>query len=91
MKLKIPKLLSLAQARKIRARLRRGGRKFVLTNGAFDLLHPGHLSFLEQASRLDGDLYVALNSDRSVRALKGAARPILSEMHRAYALGRPRA
>jgi len=88
MTLENPKLLSLAQARRERARLRRKGGKVVLTNGAFDLLHPGHLFFLQAASRLGGDLFVALNSDRSVRALKGPARPILPEKQRAYALGR---
>jgi rfaE bifunctional protein nucleotidyltransferase chain/domain len=81
-----PKLLSLRQAVRFRARLRRRGRKFVLTNGVFDLLHPGHLYFLEKAGRLDGELFVALNGDRGVRALKGPARPILNEKARAYAL-----
>ena len=85
MKLENPKLLSLARAARIRAKLRREGRKFVLTNGAFDLLHPGHLHCLQQAARL-GELFVALNSDRSVRALKGEGRPILGERERAYAL-----
>ena len=85
MKLENPKLLSLAGAAKLRAGMRRRGRKFVLTNGAFDLLHPGHLYYLEKAARL-GDLFVALNSDRSVKALKGAERPILGEKQRAYAL-----
>lgn len=85
MKLHNPKLLSLAQAARLRARIRRSGRKLVLTNGAFDLLHPGHLHFLQNAGKL-GELVVALNSDRSVRALKGPARPILGERERAYAL-----
>ena len=86
MKRENPKLLSLAQAARARARVRRSGRKFVLTNGAFDLLHPGHLYYLEKAARL-GELFVALNSDRSVRSLKGPGRPVLGERHRAYALG----
>jgi rfaE bifunctional protein nucleotidyltransferase chain/domain len=81
------KLFSLAQAQENRERLRANSRKFVLTNGAFDLLHPGHLFFLQEAARL-GDLYVALNSDESVRELKGPSRPILKEMYRAYALSR---
>ena len=85
MKLQNPKLLSLAQAVRLRARIRRSGRKLVLTNGVFDLLHPGHLHFLQKAGEL-GDLIVALNSDRSVRALKGPGRPILGERERAYAL-----
>jgi rfaE bifunctional protein nucleotidyltransferase chain/domain len=85
MKLKTPKLLSLASAVKIRGRLRRQGKRFVLTNGAFDLLHPGHLYYLNEAGKL-GELFIALNSDKSVKALKGPKRPILSEEHRAYAL-----
>ncbi|MGD1032595.1 MAG: adenylyltransferase/cytidyltransferase family protein [Opitutaceae bacterium] len=85
MKLHNPKLLSLAQAVRLRSRIRRRGLKLVLTNGAFDLLHTGHLHFLERAGKL-GELVVALNSDRSVRALKGRSRPILGERERAYAL-----
>jgi rfaE bifunctional protein nucleotidyltransferase chain/domain len=85
MKLSNPKLLSLAQAVRLRARIRRTGRKLVLTNGVFDLLHPGHLHFLQKAGEY-GELVVALNSDRSVKALKGPGRPILGERERAYAL-----
>jgi rfaE bifunctional protein nucleotidyltransferase chain/domain len=86
MRLKNQKLLSLAQAARFRAGIRRRGRKLVLTNGVFDLLHPGHLQFLQRAGEL-GELVVALNSDRSVKALKGPGRPILGERERAYALG----
>jgi rfaE bifunctional protein nucleotidyltransferase chain/domain len=85
MRLHTPKLLSLAQAVRLRAKIRRSGRKLVLTNGVFDLLHPGHLAFLQQAGEL-GELMVALNSDRSVKALKGTGRPILGERERAFAL-----
>jgi rfaE bifunctional protein nucleotidyltransferase chain/domain len=85
MRLDNPKLLSLAGAVKLRAKVRRRGRRVVLTNGVFDLLHPGHLHYLEQAARL-GELVIALNSDRSVKALKGPGRPILGEKERAYAL-----
>jgi rfaE bifunctional protein nucleotidyltransferase chain/domain len=59
----------------------------VLTNGCFDLLHPGHLFLLERARSFGDVLVVALNTDRSVRALKGPERPILPEQLRAYALG----
>jgi len=62
------------------------GRRIVLTNGCFDLLHAGHLMLLEQARREGDCLIVALNSDRSVRAVKGAGRPILSEDARAKLL-----
>jgi rfaE bifunctional protein nucleotidyltransferase chain/domain len=65
---------------------RRQGRRVVFTNGVFDLLHPGHIRFLEQA-RAEGDaLIVAVNSDRSVRAAKGPSRPIVPEAERAEVL-----
>lgn len=65
---------------------RRDGWRVVFTNGVFDLLHPGHLRYL-RAARAAGDvLVVAVNSDRSVRAIKGAARPILPEAERAELL-----
>jgi len=82
-----PKLLTLEDAVAARAALRRTGRRLVLTNGVFDLLHPGHLYSLAAARALGDALFVAINSDASVRALKGPTRPILSETERAYALG----
>ena len=85
MKLKNPKLLSLAKAVTLRKKLLRQKKPVVLTNGVFDLLHPGHLSYLQQAGKL-GELFIALNSDKSVKALKGKFRPILGEKERAYAL-----
>lgn len=63
--------------------LQRRGRRVVFTNGCFDLLHPGHVLLLERAKRLGHALVVAVNSDRSVRALKGPARPILPQRARA--------
>lgn len=65
------------------ARWRVGGQRVVFTNGCFDLLHVGHLALLEQAKREGDCLIVAINTDRSVRALKGANRPIISEGARA--------
>jgi D-beta-D-heptose 7-phosphate kinase / D-beta-D-heptose 1-phosphate adenosyltransferase len=65
------------------ARWRAQGRRIVFTNGCFDLFHVGHLAVLEQAKRLGDCLVVALNTDRSVRALKGPGRPIISEDSRA--------
>lgn len=63
--------------------LRREGRRVVFTNGVFDLIHPGHVRYLE-AARAEGDaLIVAVNSDRSVRANKGPERPIVPEHERA--------
>ncbi len=81
-----PKLLSLEAAAAQRERWRAAGRRVVLTNGVFDLLHAGHLYCLQAARALGDVLLVALNGDASVRALKGPARPIQSEAVRAYAL-----
>jgi rfaE bifunctional protein nucleotidyltransferase chain/domain len=68
------------------ARARGEGRVVVFTNGVFDLLHPGHLRYL-QAARRHGDLLVvAVNSDRSVRAIKGESRPVTPEHERAEML-----
>jgi rfaE bifunctional protein nucleotidyltransferase chain/domain len=88
-----PRLMPLARAVAVRRRLARSGGTFVLTNGVFDLLHPGHASYLEEARRLAGQggkLFVALNADRSVRVLKGPRRPIMDEVSRAYTLAQLR-
>jgi rfaE bifunctional protein nucleotidyltransferase chain/domain len=70
----------------LRARWREQGKAVVFTNGCFDLLHPGHVRLLE-AARAKGDvLLVAINSDESVRRLKGPGRPILPEQERAAIL-----
>jgi rfaE bifunctional protein nucleotidyltransferase chain/domain len=82
-----PKLRKLADAVVWREEQRRKGRRVVLTNGVFDLLHTGHLYFLRQARQLGDALIIALNSDVSVRTLKGPARPVQDEVQRAYALG----
>lgn len=71
-----------ALARLLREAKRRG-RRVVFTNGCFDLVHAGHVKLLERAKRLGDVLVVALNSDRSVRTLKGAARPIIPQQDRA--------
>jgi D-beta-D-heptose 7-phosphate kinase/D-beta-D-heptose 1-phosphate adenosyltransferase len=69
-----------------RRKWREEGRRVVLTNGCFDLLHPGHLALLE-AARAHGDvLVVAINSDRSVRRIKGEGRPLVPEAERAETL-----
>ncbi len=93
MRLPNPKLLTLRQAAGIRRRMRKAGQRLVLTNGVFDLLHPGHTFYLARARKLAGRrgrLFVALNSDRSVRQLKGPRRPILDERSRAYNLAQLR-
>ena len=63
------------------------GRRVVFTNGCFDLLHPGHVALLEAARALGDVLVVAINSDASVRGLKGEGRPLVPETERAEALG----
>jgi D-glycero-beta-D-manno-heptose 1-phosphate adenylyltransferase len=62
---------------------RRAGDRITLTNGNFDLLHVGHIRYLHGAKALGGKLVVAINSDESVRALKGEGRPVISENERA--------
>jgi|GEM_PF-1091583 len=69
-----------------RERLRAAGRRLVFTNGCFDLLHVGHVRYLTQARALGDRLLVAINSDRSVRALKGEGRPVTGEAERAEVL-----
>lgn len=64
----------------------RGSRRIVFTNGCFDLLHPGHVRLLEEARSLGDALVVGLNSDASVRRVKGGSRPLISEMERAEVL-----
>jgi rfaE bifunctional protein nucleotidyltransferase chain/domain len=64
----------------------RGSRRVVFTNGCFDLLHPGHIRLLEQARSLGDALVVGLNSDASVRRVKGDSRPLIPEMERAEVL-----
>lgn len=68
------------------APLRRAGKRIVFTNGCFDLLHPGHLYTLTKAKALGDVLVVAINSDASVKRLKGAQRPILKQQERAVML-----
>jgi rfaE bifunctional protein nucleotidyltransferase chain/domain len=66
-----------------RARWKREGKTVVFTNGCYDLLHPGHIRLLEQARGLGDILILALNSDASVRRMKGPSRPMISESGRA--------
>jgi rfaE bifunctional protein nucleotidyltransferase chain/domain len=65
---------------------KRNGRRVVFTNGCFDLLHPGHIQLLEAARGMGDALVVGLNSDESVRTLKGAGRPVIAEQERAEIL-----
>ena len=81
-----PKLMDLADAVTTRELLRADGKRVVLTNGVFDLLHTGHLYYLLKARALGDALFVAINADASVKILKGPLRPVQSELERAYAL-----
>jgi rfaE bifunctional protein nucleotidyltransferase chain/domain len=77
------KVKSLPEMKKEFKRLKDLGRKAVFTNGCFDLLHPGHTRYLYAARELGDYLLVAVNSDRSVKTIKGLKRPILPEEARA--------
>ena len=78
--------ISLEQAVKRRRLLRRQGKTLVFANGHFDLLHVGHLDYLEQARGLGDALFLGLNGDRSSARLKGRGRPIVPAMERARLL-----
>ncbi len=74
------------EVRALCARLRRRGKKIVFTNGCFDILHAGHAQYLRRAASLGDLLFVGLNSDASVRRLKGESRPVQKAADRAYLL-----
>jgi rfaE bifunctional protein nucleotidyltransferase chain/domain len=76
------KVKSLDDLKRIADQARRDGKTVVLTNGCFDLLHRGHVHILREAKALGDILIVAINSDRSVKAIKGPSRPVLSESDR---------
>ena len=76
------KILSIEQMLAERERLRAAGARLVFTNGVFDLLHVGHVRYIAQARTLGDALVVAVNSDRSVRQLKGPERPVFSQDER---------
>jgi len=80
------KALTLEEAILRFGREKRNGRRVVFTNGCFDLLHPGHIRGFEQARQLGDALIVGLNSDSSVRQLKGPTRPVIPEQERAEIL-----
>jgi rfaE bifunctional protein nucleotidyltransferase chain/domain len=80
------KILTRSELRQWVADWRRAGDSITLTNGAFDLLHVGHVRYLRAAKQLGGRLIAAVNSDASVRALKGEGRPLIPEDERAEIL-----
>ena len=79
-------LLPLDAACKWREDLRAAGRKLVVTNGCFDIMHRGHAAYLREARALGDALLVLVNSDASVRRLKGETRPVVGEVDRAFML-----
>lgn len=79
-------LLDIAEARELREDLRNAGKTLVFTNGHFDLLHLGHLDYLEKARGLGDALFVGLNGDASSARLKGRGRPIVPARERARLL-----
>jgi D-beta-D-heptose 7-phosphate kinase/D-beta-D-heptose 1-phosphate adenosyltransferase len=82
----ITKIKSLEEIVRIREKLRREGKKLVFTNGCFDILHVGHVRYLNQARAMGDALVIAVNSDRTVRQIKGEGRPVVPEMERAEIL-----
>jgi rfaE bifunctional protein nucleotidyltransferase chain/domain len=83
----IAKVKSLSALRKIRAKLRKQGKKVVFTNGCFDLIHGGHIELFRKAKSLGDVLIVALNTDASVRRIKGPSRPVFPLEERFEVLG----
>jgi D-beta-D-heptose 7-phosphate kinase/D-beta-D-heptose 1-phosphate adenosyltransferase len=79
-------IVSLEEALTVRGKLRVEGKTFVFTNGHFDLLHVGHIDYLQRARKLGDVLMVGLNSDASTRALKGEKRPVVPQGERARML-----
>ena len=80
------KLISMRSLAGELVRLRKGGKRIVFTNGCFDVLHAGHVRYLKKARSLGDLLIVGLNSDASVRKIKGRGRPVLPQAERAEIL-----
>ena len=76
------KIKTASEIRRVVVELKRSLKRLVMTNGCFDLIHPGHIRYLNRARRHGDLLLIALNSDASVHRLKGAGRPILNEEDR---------
>ena len=79
--------MTIADAVALVTRLRAMGKTIVFTNGVYDLLHPGHLRYLQHARSLGDALIVGVNSDASVRAIKGPSRPVTPQDERAEIIG----
>ena len=79
-------IVNLKDFKEIREKIKRENNKLVFTNGCFDILHRGHVTYLNEARSLGDYLIVAVNSDESVKKLKGPGRPINNEQDRAFIL-----
>ncbi|MDO8675871.1 MAG: D-glycero-beta-D-manno-heptose 1-phosphate adenylyltransferase [Candidatus Omnitrophota bacterium] len=80
------KIIGIAALKKKLSALREAGRTIAFTNGCFDLMHLGHVTYLQKAKKGDRVLVVGLNSDQSIRRIKGPSRPIIGEKSRAAVL-----
>ena len=77
-------ILSREELKKVRAQLKAENKKVVFTNGCFDLIHSGHVDYLLKSKQLGDVLIVGLNTDESIRRIKGEKRPILKQDERAF-------
>lgn len=82
----LEKVINRKEAKRIIEKLKKEGKKIVFTNGCFDILHPGHIKLLKEAKKLGDYLFVGLNSDNSIKKIKGKKRPILPQDARAEIL-----
>jgi D-beta-D-heptose 7-phosphate kinase/D-beta-D-heptose 1-phosphate adenosyltransferase len=80
------KIMTIARMKAIVGRLKRQGKKVVFTNGCFDILHVGHVRYLRKAKKRGDVLVIGLNTDRSVKKIKGEKRPVVPEKERAEIL-----
>ena len=80
------KIKSLIELKKIVENLKKENKKIITTNGVFDILHIGHIRYLQEAKKLGDVLIVAINSDKSTKHIKGSKRPLNNENDRAEAL-----
>lgn len=79
-------ILNVEEFRMIRNKIKSENKKIVFTNGCFDILHKGHVTYLNQAKSLGDVLVIGVNSDNSIRKLKGEGRPVTNENDRAFLL-----
>ena len=80
----LDKIKNLTELKDVIKNLKNNNKKIVFTNGCFDLLHIGHIRYLQEAKKFGDILIIGLNSDKSVQLLKGQSRPIISEMERVW-------